>query len=137
MDRQSILARPAPPQLWVILEEAVIRRPVGGDAVMREQLAHILRLAAAPHIFVQVLPISRGAHGALGSALSLLWLADGTEAAYLEGGYDGQFIENPEDVARYELTYDLLRANALPPGESAAFIRTVMEVSFPCETPPS
>jgi hypothetical protein len=61
MDRQSVLTRPTPPELWVILEEAVIRRPVGGDAVMREQLAHILRLAATPRIFVQVLPISRGA----------------------------------------------------------------------------
>lgn len=135
MERQALLARPRPPHLWAVLEEAVIRRPVGGDAVMRRQLERLLRTGGEPHVQVQVLPISAGEHMAMGSALTLLRLPDGSDTAYLESGFDGRFVEDPEDVARFQLTYDELRANALPPKQSLALIETVMEVSFPCPCP--
>jgi hypothetical protein len=59
-------------------------------------------------------------------------LPDASDTAYLESGYDGRFVEDPEDVARFQLTYDELRANALPPKQSMALVETVMEVSYPC-----
>ncbi|WP_079127099.1 helix-turn-helix domain-containing protein [Streptomyces sp. TP-A0874] len=135
MERQALLNGPSPASLWVVLDEAVVRRPVGGRAAMREQLAHLLVMAEHPNIHLQLLPIDHGEHAAMGSALWLLHFSDGPDIAYLEGGWGGQLIEAYEEVVAHQLTYNLLRANALPPDESAAFIQTVMEASFPWRPP--
>lgn len=127
LGRQERLASPDRPGLWVVLDEAVLRRPVGGPAVMRGQLARLLEVAAEPHITVQVLPFDQGGHEAMGGSLTVLTLPDGTEVAYTEGADYGQLIEEPEEVSRYSVTYDRLRAVALPPLMSLDMIRSVME----------
>ncbi|WP_405912366.1 helix-turn-helix transcriptional regulator [Streptomyces sp. NBC_00963] len=127
MERQERLAAPDAPELWAILDEAVLRRPVGGSAVMRAQLNRLLEAAAEPHITVQVLPFSQGEHDVMGGSLTVLGLPDGAEAAYTEGAHYGQLIEEPEEVRRFALTYDQLRAVALPPLMSLDMIRSVME----------
>ncbi|MFE9092981.1 Scr1 family TA system antitoxin-like transcriptional regulator [Streptomyces sp. NPDC007264] len=101
--------------------------PVGGAAVMREQLERLLEAAAEPHITVQVLPFDQGEHGAMGGSLTILTLYEGSEAAYTEGAHHGQLIEDPAEVRRFSLTYDRLRAAALPPLMSLDMIRSVME----------
>ncbi|MGP4002968.1 helix-turn-helix domain-containing protein [Streptomyces sp. 8N706] len=136
LGRQERLASPDRPYLWVVLDEAVLRRPVGGRAIMREQLARLLEAAAEPHITVQVLPFDQGEHEAMGGSLTLLSLPDATEVAYTEGADYGQLIEEPADVRRYSVIYDRLRAVALPPLMSLDMIRSVMEgnhreASFP------
>ncbi|MEV5677189.1 helix-turn-helix transcriptional regulator [Streptomyces sp. NPDC052164] len=129
MERQERLAAPGRPDLWVVLDESVLRRPVGGQAVMRTQLARLLELAEEPHITVQVLPFDQGEHDAMGGSLTVLVLPDGTEAAYTEGAHYGQLIEEPEEVGRFTVTYDRLRAVALPPLMSLDMIRSVREAN--------
>ncbi|MEU0918565.1 helix-turn-helix transcriptional regulator [Streptomyces cyaneofuscatus] len=130
LERQNRLTGPDRPHLWIILDEAVLRRPVGGSAVMRGQLEKLLRMAEEPNITVQVLPFDQGAHGALAGSLSVLVMPDGTEIAYTEGAHHGQLTEEPEEVEQFVLTYDHLRAMALPPLMSLELIRSVLEVDY-------
>ncbi|MER7401090.1 helix-turn-helix transcriptional regulator [Streptomyces sp. NPDC000070] len=132
LERQAILERSAPPLLWCILDEAVLRRPVGGHAVMREQLAHVLRMARTPHVVVQVLPFGQGEHPVMGGSLTLLGFERGPDVAYIESSHSGELVETPEEVAEYALAYDLLQAKALPPDESLAVIRSAMEEYSTC-----
>jgi transcriptional regulator with XRE-family HTH domain len=127
MERQERLAGPDAPDLWAILDESVLRRPVGGPVVMRAQLNRLLEMAEEPHITVQVLPFNQGEHDVMGGSLTILGLPDGTEVAYTEGAHYGQLIEEPEEVGRFAVTYDRLRAVALPPLMSLDMIRSVME----------
>ncbi|WP_345044624.1 helix-turn-helix transcriptional regulator [Streptomyces sannanensis] len=127
MGRQGRLGSTDRPALWVVLDEAVLRRPVGGRAVMREQLERLLEAAAEPHITVQVLPFDQGEHDVMGGSLTILTLPDGSEVVYTEGAHHGQLIEDPAEVRRFSVTYDRLRAAALPPLMSLDMIRSVME----------
>ncbi|PJE95422.1 transcriptional regulator [Streptomyces carminius] len=127
LDRQMRLHSPDRPGLWIILDEAVLRRPVGGPAVMREQLTRLLEVTTEPHITVQILPFEEGGHEAMGGSLTVLELPDGSEAVYKEGADFGQLVEEPADVRRYSEIYDRLRAAALPPLMSLDMIRSAME----------
>jgi transcriptional regulator with XRE-family HTH domain len=127
MERQKRLGYGDRPDLWVVLDEAVLRRPVGGRPVMRQQLARLLEVTAEPHITVQVLPFDQGEHDVMGGSLTLLTLPEGAEVAYTEGAHYGQLIEDPAEVRSFAVTYDRLRAAALPPLMSLDMIRSVME----------
>ncbi|MFJ4695280.1 helix-turn-helix domain-containing protein [Streptomyces sp. NPDC088766] len=130
MGRQGRLSSPNRPELCMILDEAVLRRPIGGHAVMRKQLARLLDVAAERHIAVQVLPFEQGEHEAMGGSLTVLVLPDGSEVAYTEGSDYGQLIEEPINVSRYKVIYDRLRAAALPPLMSLDMIRSTMEGNY-------
>ncbi|MGW2897060.1 helix-turn-helix domain-containing protein [Streptomyces sp. NPDC001212] len=127
LERQERLSAPGRPELWVILDEAVLRRPVGGQAVMREQLERLLEVASESHVTVQVLPFDQGEHDAMGGSLTVLTMPDESEVAYTEGAHYGQLIEDSAEVRSFALTYDRLRAAALPPLMSLGMIRSVME----------
>ncbi|WP_371503436.1 helix-turn-helix domain-containing protein [Kitasatospora sp. NBC_00374] len=130
MSRQDRLRGPGAPELWVVLDEAVLMRPVGGGEVMREQLAHLLDVARSPLVTLQVLPFDQGEHRAMGGSLTVLVLPDGAEVAYTEGADYGRLIEDPAEVEPYSVTYDRLRAHALPPSLSLSMIRSVMEGTY-------
>ncbi|MFC9848449.1 Scr1 family TA system antitoxin-like transcriptional regulator [Streptomyces sp. NPDC060223] len=130
LGRQVRLDSPDRPQLWVVLDEAVLRRPIGGVTTMRKQLARLLEAAAERHITVQVAPFAQGGHEAMGGSLTLLTLPDGTEVAYTEGADHGQLVEEPDGVTRYAVIYDHLRALALPPLMSLDMIRSAMEGTY-------
>ncbi|MFJ6214184.1 Scr1 family TA system antitoxin-like transcriptional regulator [Streptomyces sp. NPDC092296] len=127
MDRQGLLRGPRPPHLSVILDEAVLRRSVGGPTVMREQLSGLLALVDHPSAMVQVLPFSAGDHALLGGSLTLYTLDNGSGAAYEESIDTGTLLESHEDVTERRLKYDEVRACALSPRLSAALIREAME----------
>lgn len=137
LDRQVRLTGPDRPELWIVLDEAVLRRPVGGSAVMRGQLEKLLRMAEEPNITVQVLPFDQGAHGALVGSLTVLVMPDGARIAYTEGAHHGQLTEEPDEVEQFALTYDQLRAMALPPLMSLDLIRSVLEVDYRAGSIPS
>ncbi|MEU0189331.1 helix-turn-helix transcriptional regulator [Streptomyces afghaniensis] len=137
MGRQERLSSPDRPELWVVLDEAVLRRPVGGHAVMRRQLARLLDAAVERHITVQVLPFDQGGHEAMGGSLTLLTLPEGSEVAYTEGADYGQLVEEPAHVSRYKVIYDRLRAAALPPLMSLDMIRSAMEGDYRGSNVPS
>ncbi|MEV7286931.1 helix-turn-helix transcriptional regulator [Streptomyces sp. NPDC093252] len=129
MGRQDRLTAPDRPELWVILDESVLRRPVGGPAVIREQMEKILWAAEQPNITLQVLPFSQSGHDVMGGSLSLLNMPNGSEIAYTEGSHYGQLIQEPAEIRAFALAYDRLRAAALPPLMSLDMIRSVLEVS--------
>ncbi|MFG3406532.1 Scr1 family TA system antitoxin-like transcriptional regulator [Streptomyces sp. NPDC048142] len=137
LDRQVRLTGPDRPELWIILDEAVLRRPVGGSAVMRGQLEKLLKMAEEPNITLQVLPFDQGAHGALAGSLSVLVMPDGSKVAYTEGAHHGQLTEEPDEVEQFVLVYDRLRAMALPPLMSLDLIRSVLEADYRAASVPS
>jgi transcriptional regulator with XRE-family HTH domain len=125
--RHERLRSANPPDYDVILDEASIRRPIGGPAVMRRQLASLIEHVERPNGIIQLLPFEHGEHALLGGTLTLMTDNSGTTAAYDEGIGSGTLLENRERVSELQHTYDLLRSHALPPRETAAFIKTVME----------
>jgi transcriptional regulator with XRE-family HTH domain len=127
LDRQRILSRPKPPLLWVVLDEAVLRRRVGGPVVMREQLKRLVDSASSPRIVLQVLPFDVGAHAGTDGSLTILSFDEGSDAGYVEGIGSGQLMTGPEEVDRCRLVYDLVRAAALSPEASAEMISATME----------
>lgn len=136
MARRSVLAKANPPWLWVVLDEAVLHRVVGGAPVMREQLIHLLDVAALPRLTLQVLPYACGAHPGMGGSVTLLTVRGSGQVVYLEGINSGTLVEAPGEVQQYAIAYDVLQANALPPDESAQFIREVLEDRYPCPPGP-
>ncbi|MEU6390655.1 helix-turn-helix transcriptional regulator [Streptomyces sp. NPDC046939] len=126
MKRQEILDRPEPPRLWAILDESVIRRVVGSPAVMKEQLGRLLEANEAPNITLQVLPFSKGAHGA---ALGSFVIIGGTEAAldvvYVDFHTGSLFLEKDQELERYRLAFEYLRAQALDVESSSSMIHRV------------
>ncbi|MFD9392221.1 helix-turn-helix domain-containing protein [Streptomyces sp. NPDC060000] len=113
-----------PLRLWVVLDESALRRVVGGRDVMREQLEHLKALSAEPHITVQVLPYTAGAHPGLSGQFSILRFADSPEAGvvYLERFTSALYLEKPSDVRHYSVMYDHLQAQALTLDASRDFI---------------
>ncbi|PSJ27750.1 transcriptional regulator [Streptosporangium nondiastaticum] len=128
MSRQLLLRGEAPPYFSVVLDEMVLRRPIGGPTVMRAQLAALAELVDTARTTVQVLPFEHGEHALVsGGTLTLMTLDDDTSVAYVESIATGLLIEDPEAVSAHRRSYDLLRAYALSPRKSAGFIRAAME----------
>ncbi|MBA0052893.1 XRE family transcriptional regulator [Streptomyces sp. AJS327] len=126
MRRQEILDREAPPLLWVILHEAVLRTVVGSRAVMVAQLEHLLRKAASPHVLLQVLPFAAGAP-ASGLPFTLLTQADGAAILYSETTGHGHVNDSATAVRNWADTYDRLRASAESETRSLRHIHSIME----------
>lgn len=127
LERAQILADPTAPLLWVVLDEAVLRRVVAGREAMAAALRHIAGLVRQRRIIVQVLPFSEGAHTALEGSLKLMVFPDAPPLAYLQGLGTGQLRDDPIAVRQCELTYDLLAASAISPTASLALIESVAE----------
>ncbi|HLH58516.1 MAG TPA: helix-turn-helix transcriptional regulator [Streptosporangiaceae bacterium] len=126
MDRQQILDRNRPPELWVLLDEAVLRRPVGGPEVMRKQLEHLAGMANRPHIALQVIPVGVGAHeGMRGGAFVLADFDDGPSLGYQDAAVAGQIVEDVNEVESLAVTWDTLRLEALPRSASIALVEDV------------
>ncbi|MGH3647769.1 MAG: helix-turn-helix domain-containing protein [Micromonosporaceae bacterium] len=109
------------PKMWVILDEAVLRRAIGGSKTMVGQLDHLKAVAKWPNVTLQVLAFSLGAHPGMGASFTVLSL-DGSSAVYLESPMGSALSEEPDRVERASVVYDHLRAAALDPARSAAFI---------------
>ncbi|MFE9372709.1 Scr1 family TA system antitoxin-like transcriptional regulator [Streptomyces sp. NPDC006711] len=127
LERTGLLDDPTTPLLWVVLDESVLWRMVGGRGVMAEALAHIAALGARHRIIAQVLPFQAGAHAAMSGALKLMAFADAPPLAFIDGLGTGRLEDDPATVARHELTYDLVGASALSPSDSLALIESVAE----------
>ncbi|MFD8481207.1 Scr1 family TA system antitoxin-like transcriptional regulator [Kitasatospora sp. NPDC059673] len=127
MDRAQILDGPTSPLLWVVMDETTIRRPVGGAAVMAEQLSFISGLIRENRIIVQVLPFSAGAHALLEGTLLLMTFADAPPVAYIEGPHVGTLLDDPSATSKCALSFDLVRAAALSPEASLTLIESAAE----------
>jgi transcriptional regulator with XRE-family HTH domain len=123
--RQDILSGPNPPLLWVILEEGVLRRPVGGRSVMLAQVEHLISLAESRTVVVQILQTSVGSHDGLNGSFVVADFADAPSIAYLETALTGMIIERREEVAAVRVSYDGLRTEALPRAASTQLLKDV------------
>ncbi|GCB46463.1 helix-turn-helix transcriptional regulator [Streptomyces sp. NL15-2K] len=135
LGRQEILRRDCPPDFWWIIGEAALRQLVGGLAVMRGQLASLLPLVNTRHTTIQVSPFAAEACALMSGTLILLTLPDNSTTMYQEGAGYGEIIDDREAVTRHVREYDLKKACALSPRESAALIETMLEKYEPCESP--
>lgn len=131
MKRQELLQRPDPPHIWAVVDEAAIHRIVGGRDVMRHQLQHLLELSATPQVTLQILPFSAGAHAAaVGSFALLRGQSRELDVVYVDLLGGGLFMEKPQELERYRLAFDYLRAQALDLHKSVDAIRqTLRELS--------
>ncbi|MGW0497015.1 helix-turn-helix domain-containing protein [Streptomyces sp. NPDC003007] len=123
MKRQEILSRPKPLHLWAILDESVIRRVVGSPPVMKEQLGRLLEANESPHITLQVLPFSKGAHAAaLGSFVMIAGPEPALDVVYVDIHTGSLFLEKEAELERYRLAFEYLRAQALDMEASSTLI---------------
>ena len=129
MARQPALTSEDPPQLWAVLDEAALRRQVGGPGLMRLQLDHLLDLGGLPNVAIQVLPFGAGAHPAMGRPFVILAFPERADpdVVYLEDLTSALYVEDVDEVDRYNMFFNHLRATALSFDGSAALISQVMK----------
>ncbi|MGW1679323.1 helix-turn-helix domain-containing protein [Saccharopolyspora sp. NPDC002376] len=127
--RQAVAEKDEPLMVWAVLDEAVIRRRVGGSEVMREQLEHLLSLCERPNVTIQVLPFSVGAHVAASGSFTLVEFAEATdpEIGYVDCAAGNVYPEKPGQVRRMKTSFHHLTSSALEPTKSLSFIRKVQK----------
>jgi transcriptional regulator with XRE-family HTH domain len=128
LKRQDLLSRPEPPVVWSVIDEAVLRRPVGGPAVMRAQLRHLVEAAEMPHVTFQVVPFGLGAHAGAGGSFTVLRFAEQAlpDVVYIEQLTSAIYLEQRSDVEHYLEVMDQLSGDALDP---AATIRLMEQAA--------
>lgn len=129
LQRQAVLDRERPVELFLILDEAVIRRPMGGRKIMSGQLSHLLEASTWPNVTLQVLPTSSGAHPALSGSFCILRFPESTDpdVVYSEGVAGHAYLEKESDVRACGDAFNMLQAAAMTPVDSAELIRRVAE----------
>ncbi|MDX3694827.1 helix-turn-helix transcriptional regulator [Streptomyces europaeiscabiei] len=127
--RQCLLTAENPVELIAVLDEASLRREVGGRAVLRAQLQHLLVCMEAPNITVQILPYDKGAHGALSGSFTILDFHDPSEpsVAYVDSPGGNLYLQKSPDMRRFEKTHAALRGSALDGPESERWLRDALK----------
>jgi transcriptional regulator with XRE-family HTH domain len=127
--RQAVLTKEQPVEVWAILDEAVLRRAVGGHSVMRGQMRRLLESAERPNVTLQVLPFGIGAHDALHGGFVVFGFPEPADMdiVCVENMTSTLYVEELSDVARYVKAFERLRAVALPFADSAALVASAVE----------
>ncbi|MBQ1094767.1 helix-turn-helix domain-containing protein [Streptomyces sp. b94] len=126
LDRRKLFSRRPAPLLSFVIEEQVLRRPVGGNDVLRGQLEHLLLCGHERNVEIQVMPNNRDEHAGLGGAFTLIHLEDQRRMGYIEVQEASILYTAPKKVSPLEATYGVLRAQALTPRESLTFIEKLL-----------
>jgi hypothetical protein len=123
--RQDLLTRPDPPRVWALMDEAVLRRPYGGAAVLRAQLERLAEAAELEHVTLQVVPFDRGGHAGASGAFSILRFQEGDlpDVVYIEQLTSALYLDQRADVEHYLEVVDQLSGEALTPDETKTFIQ--------------
>ncbi|MEV5705776.1 helix-turn-helix transcriptional regulator [Actinoallomurus sp. NPDC052274] len=124
--RQEILDRDDPPEVWAIIMESVLRNPIGGPAVLREQLARLLEIAHCPNVTVQVIPTRAGAHVGLDGGFVLLSVDD-ERIAFVEAQLSGRLVRDEGESKELAVRYNRIRAKALSEDDSLTLIASILE----------
>ncbi|MFE2629506.1 helix-turn-helix domain-containing protein [Streptomyces sp. NPDC091290] len=124
--RQSVFERDPAPSLHFVLEEAPVRREVGGTMVWRRQLERLLEVGRLNNVTLQVMPTNTDAHPGVDGKIELLKFPDGTALGRSDGAFSGRPTGDPKQLRILELRYGTIRAQALPPRESLAFIERLL-----------
>ncbi|MFE4689364.1 helix-turn-helix domain-containing protein [Streptomyces sp. NPDC056749] len=126
--RQDRVNAPEHPlRLWAVIDESALRRLVGGKQVMLEQLEHLVEQSKLPHVTVQVLPFEMGAHPGINGQYAVLEFPDAADSSvvYIEGVTSDLYLEKANDVQRYSVMYEHLRAQALNVDQTRQFIGNI------------
>jgi hypothetical protein len=128
LKRQDLLNGPTPPQVWSVLDEGALRRPVGGPAVMRAQLERLVEMSKLRHVTIQVVPFSRGGHAAAGGSFTVLRFSEAEvpDVVYIEQLTSALYLDKHEDVEHYLEVMNHLSTEALTPAQSAKFITEII-----------
>ncbi|MBM7441493.1 helix-turn-helix transcriptional regulator [Streptomyces sp. HB132] len=116
-----------PLRLWAVIDESALHRLVGGKQVMIEQLEHLVEQSQLPHVTVQVLPFDMGAHPGINGQYAILEFPDAADSSvvYIEGVTSDLYLEKANDVQRYSVMYEHLRAQALNVDQTRQFIEDI------------
>jgi transcriptional regulator with XRE-family HTH domain len=127
LERQMLLTDVDPPRYWAVMDEAVLHRGVGGGKVMRAQLNMLIARAALPHVTIQVIPFSAGAHAGMEGPFLILGFPEQADpdVVYVDSTTAGIYLEEPAEILRYTLMFDHLRAAALGPDDTLTRIAEV------------
>jgi transcriptional regulator with XRE-family HTH domain len=127
LKRQDLLSRPEPPRIWTVLDEAVLRRPVGGAAVMRAQFRHLVEVAELPNVTLQVVPFASGVHPGESGSFTVLRFEgrDLPDVVYLEGLTGAIYLDQRSDVEHYLEVVNEISIEALTPERTMRFIQQV------------
>ncbi|MET7702304.1 helix-turn-helix transcriptional regulator [Streptomyces sp. NPDC005485] len=126
VERKSVFERSPMPVLSFVQEEAALRRRIGGTMVRRRQLEHLLEVAQLRNVTFQVMPTETDAHPGVDGKIEVLKFTDGTAVGRSDGAYGGRPTSDPKQLRILEMRYGIIRAQALTPGESLAFIEQVL-----------
>ncbi|MEV0691903.1 helix-turn-helix transcriptional regulator [Streptomyces sp. NPDC050388] len=124
--RRTVFDRSPAPALSFVQEEVTLRRPVGGTMVWRRQLEHLLELGKLRHVSIQVMPTDCEEHFGTGGLIEVLKFSDGTAVGRSDGAFAGRPVTDPKQLRILELRYGMIRAQALTPRESRAFIEQML-----------
>jgi transcriptional regulator with XRE-family HTH domain len=129
LERQRMLDRPDGPIFWAVIDEAALRRPIGGAEVMRAQLEHLIDLMRQSSITIQIMPFSFGGHSAEGGAFSILRFPDSDlpDVVYVEQLASALYLDKREDVDRYTEVMERLCAVSTTPDETIELLRTIAD----------
>ncbi|MFC8829602.1 helix-turn-helix domain-containing protein [Streptomyces sp. NPDC057137] len=125
--QERVNAPELPLRLWAVIDESALRRVVGGRHLMREQLEFLVELSQLPHVTVQVLPFEMGAHPGISGHYAILEFPDATDSSvvYIEGVTSDLYLEKANDVQKYSVMYEHLRAQALNADQTREFISDI------------
>ncbi|MFI1422988.1 helix-turn-helix domain-containing protein [Streptomyces sp. NPDC020731] len=124
--RSSIYERSPAPALSFVLEEAALRRPIGGTMVLRQQLERLLEVGRLHNVVLQVMPLNCETHSGMDGKIELLKFSDGSAVGRSDGAFNGRPTSEPKHLRILELRYGTIRAQALSPRESLAFIEQLL-----------
>jgi len=128
ISRQEILGRPGAPQLWAVIDEGALRRPMGGREVMREQLQHLIKMAEHPAVTIQILPFGVGGHSGGGGPFTILRFAepDLQDVIYIEQLTSALYLDKPAEVDRYLEVMEQLCLQAEPAANTAKLLHGLL-----------
>lgn len=129
--RRRLFSRDRPARFTFFLHEFVLRLPVGGPAVMSDQLHHLLRMSVRPSLTLRVVPAALGAHAGIAGHFTLLEFAEFKPVVYLDSQTSCLFLERPEEIAAYQSILATLAGTALNEGESRELIATLATELYP------
>ncbi len=126
--RQSLLERPDAPRLWVVLDEAALRRPVGGSKVMRAQLERLIMAAEMPNVTLQVIRMRDGAHPAMVGSFSILRFADEElpDVVYVEHLTNALYLDKRDDVEQYLHVMETISVRGEAPSRTAEILDEIL-----------
>jgi len=128
MARQELLSRPDAPQLWVVVDEAALRRPIGGPKIMRAQIEALIEATKLRNVRLQVIPFHAGGHAAAGGAYTILRFPDQElpDVVFVEQLTSALYLDKREDVDHYAAAMERLCVEAEPPGRTPAILTKVL-----------